>query len=199
LKLKNIIAAAVLAAGACAQAQTTPASAPAAVSPAKKELVQKIVRLHQPGIDALARQIVEQPAFQLAQQAQAVMQQRVAGDKREALGRELQADLKKYVDETLPAVRERVSRVVPGVLSKLLEERYAEDELKTLLAWLESPVSQKYQQMLPEIQRVSFDKLRPEVSPLIEPKARALQQTISGRLGLPASAPASNASAPKKK
>jgi hypothetical protein len=194
-----------LLAGTAAHAQASAASAAAPSSPAKKELVQRVVRLQQPGIDGLARQLVEQPAAQMAQQAQMALQQRIAPDKREAVGRELQGDIKKYVDETTPVVRERVSKVVPPVLATMFDEKFTEDELKTLAVWLESPVSHKFQQALGEVQRTVLEKVAPEVSPLIEPKAKALQQSMISRLGLQqpgqaGSAPATAAaSAPKKK
>jgi hypothetical protein len=192
-------------AGTAAHAQASAASAAAPSSPAKKELVQRVVRLQQPGIDGLARQLVEQPAAQMAQQAQMALQQKIAPDKREAVGRELQGDIKKYVDETTPVVRERVSKVVPPVLATMFDEKFTEDELKTLAAWLESPVSHKFQQALGEVQRSVLEKVAPEVSPLIEPKAKALQQSMISRLGLQqpgqaGSAPATaGTSAPKKK
>ncbi|HET9646536.1 MAG TPA: hypothetical protein VFP68_24955 [Burkholderiaceae bacterium] len=205
LKIVTLVAALPVAlfAGSAAHAQASAASAAAPSSPAKKELVQRVVRLQQPGIDGLARQLVEQPAAQMAQQAQMALQQRIAPDKREAVGRELQADIKKYVDETTPVVRERVSKVVPPVLTTMFEEKFNEDELKTLAAWLESPVSHKFQQALSDVQRAVLEKVGPEVNPLIEPKARALQQSMISRLGLQqpgqAGSAAAGASTPKKK
>ncbi len=198
MKLKSSTLALALAFAVSAYAQSG-ASAPAASSPAKKELVQKVLKLQQQSLDGLAAQMTEQPAMQLAQQAQMALQARVAADKREAVGRELQADLKKYMDETLPIVRERTNKVAPGVMGAMLEERFTEDELKQVVAWLESPVARKYQQMAPDLQRSLMQKLGPEVGPLIEPKARALQQAMGQHLGLQQPAAAAPASAPKKK
>ena len=79
--MKRLIAAALLTSAALAHAQT--ASAPAAPSsPAKKELVQKLMVLQQPGIENLARTLVEQPALQLMQAAGRTLQQQIAPDRK---------------------------------------------------------------------------------------------------------------------
>ena len=46
--------------------------------------------------------------------------------------------VRKYVEEATPIVRERAQKAAPGVMGALLDERFTEDELKQLVAWLES-------------------------------------------------------------
>ncbi len=168
----------------------------------KKELVTKVLSLQQPGIEVAARQLAEQPAAQMMQRAAIVMQARVPADKREALAKEIQADAKKYAEEAVPLMRERAVKLAPLTIGPLLEERFTEDELKQLIAVLESPVSRKFQQLGTEMQRSLGDKLVTETRPLLEPKLKALEQSISKRLSASvgagaASAPAA-ASPPKK-
>ncbi len=161
-------------------------------SPAKKELIAKVISLQQGGIDGIARSLVEQPAMALMQQAGMILQTRVAPEKREALAKEIQADVRKYVEEATPIVRERAQKAAPGVMGALLDERFTEDELKQLVAWLESPVVRRYQQMTPDIQKGMSEKLVADTRAAVEPKLQALDRNISTRLGVqpPASAPA---------
>jgi len=202
LKLKSLTLALALALPFAVSAQQ--ASAPAPSSPAKKELVQKVLKLQQPGIEAMAQKLAEEPVAQLAPQADMALQTKVPADKREAVMKDVQADIKKYLDEAVPLVRDRASKLAPTVIGPMLEERFTEDELKQLAGWLESPVVRKYQQLIPEIQKGMVEKLAADVRPTIEPKARAMQQAMAGHLGLQqggaAAAPAKPAaSAPKKK
>jgi hypothetical protein len=203
LKLKSLTLALALALPLAVSAQQ--ASAPAPSSPAKKELVQKVIKLQQPGIEAMAQKLAEEPVAQLAPQADMALQTKVPADKREAVMKDVQADIKKYLDEAVPLVRDRAGKLAPTVIGPMLEERFTEDELKQLAGWLESPVVRKYQQLIPEIQKGLVEKLAADVRPTIEPKARAMQQAMAGHLGLQqggASAPAPAkpaASAPKKK
>ena len=133
--MKRMIVTALLSSAALAHAQLA-ASAPPA-SPAKKELVQKLMVLQQPGIENLARTLVEQPAVQMMQEAGRALRQ-VAPEKREALGKTIEADVKKYVEESVPLVRDRALKLAPSTIGASLEEKFNEDELRQLVAWLRS-------------------------------------------------------------
>lgn len=182
-----------------AQAQTpattapAAAAAPAAVSPAKKELVQKILRLQQAGFDGISRGVVERPASQLMQAAGQALQTQVPPEKREAAGKSIETDVKKFVEESVPILRERANKLVPSTFGTAMEEKFTEDELKQFLAWTESPVNKKFQQTLPEVQNAFVQKLVAEASPLLDPKLQALQQKIRATLTTAAAAPAAGA------
>jgi hypothetical protein len=188
-------------AGAClaASAQTQPAAS----SPAKKDLVARILKVQQPGIEMLARQLAEEPAARLLAQAGQVLPQKIAADKREAVAKEIEADARKYVDEAVPVARASALKLAPSTIGALLEEKFTEDELKQILATLESPVFTRFQQLSPDMQKVLTEKLVTESRPAIEPKVRALEASITKRLGLtataaaPAAAGAAPAAAPR--
>ncbi len=191
MKIRYLLGALLLCAGSLAQAQGTS-------SPAKKELVQKLLALQQPGIEGAARNIVERPAAQMMQEAGRVLQTQVPADKREAIGKTIEADAKKYVDEAFPPVRDRALKLAPTTLGAALEEKFTEDELKQLIAWFESPVNKKFQQASGEMQSNFMQKLVAEARPVLEPKLQALEQKVRAALGVPAAgAPAEGAAAPK--
>lgn len=161
---------------------------------AKKDLVAKIMQLQQPGLEALARQLVEQPAMQLMQQAGGALQ-RLPAERREAVAADVQADARKYVEETFPAVREKALKLGPQMIAPALEERFTEDELKQIIATMESPVLKRFQGTLSEFQRGITEKTVAESRSVVEPKLRAFQEATAKRLGIPVpgAAPASGA------
>ena len=189
---KPLLTAAFIAAAFAAptQAQTPPANG-------KKELVARVLLLQQPGIEAMARGLAEQPAMQIMQQAGQALQ-RMPAERREAVARDIEADLRKYAEEAVPIVSARAVKLAPGTIGPLLEERFSEDELRQVIAMLESPVIRKFQGMAGDMQKALTEKLVGETKPDIEPKVRAMQQTVAKRLGLPAQ-PASAPAAPAKK
>ena len=199
--MKRLFVTALLASAAIAHAQTA-ASAAASASLAKKELVQKLLVLQQPGIEGMARNMVEQPALRMLQAAGQVLQQ-VPAEKREATGKAIETDIKKYVDDATPIVRDRAVKLAPSTIGATLEEKFSEDELRQLIAWLESPVNKKYAQLGPEMQSNFTQKLVADARPMIEPRLQALDTKVRASLGVPAAssaptAPAAKASAPKK-
>jgi len=202
--MKKLMIAALLSSAALAGAQTPAASAPS--SPAKKELVQKLLVLQQPGIEQVARGLVERPALQMMQEASLVLQRQIAPDKREAIGKQVEADVKKYVEEATPLVRERAVKLAPSTIGPILEEKFSEDELRQLISWLESPINKKYAQIGPEMQTAFVQKLVLDARPVVDPKLQALDGKVRSTLGLPPAGaaasgaqPARPASAPKGK
>ena len=201
--MKRMIVAALLSGAALAQAQTTAAPATPS-SPAKKELVQKFLVLQQPGIENVARGLVERPVGQIAQGVGGALQQ-MPPEKREAAAKAIDADIKKYIEESFPIVRDRAIKLAPSTVGATMEEKFSEDELKQLIAWFESPVNKKYTQVSGEMQGNFTQKLVTEVGPLIDPKVQALLAKVRTTLGVPAptapasGAPAKAAVAPAKK
>lgn len=153
-----------------------------AQTPASKEaLVAKILELQRPGIEALARALTEQPALQMMQRARPELQ-RIPPEKREATARAVEADVRKYIEEAYPIVRERAVALAPTTIGVLLAERFSEDELRQVIAVLESPTNRKYMSMAPELQRNIGEKLIAETRGSVEPKARELEQALNKHL-----------------
>ena len=171
------------------------ATMPAALaqsSPAKKDLVARILKVQQPGIEAMARGLVEQPAMELMGNASNALPVRVAKEKQEAVGREIQADVQKYVEDAFPYVRDRAVKLAPTTIGPLLEERFTEDELKQIVSIMESPVYTKFQRMGDDMQKTLVDKVVADTRGTVEPKVRTLEQTVAKRLGV-TSAPGAGA------
>jgi hypothetical protein len=180
-RLSSICAGALVLAGVFASPAVF---AQAASSPAKKELVARIVKLQQPGIEAMAHGLVQQPALELLDGASNALAARIPKDKQEAVARDIQADATKYVEETAPVVAQRAVALAPSTIGALVEQRFTEDELKQIVSIIESPVYGKFQQMGDEMQKALIDKLVQDTKPTVEPKVRALDASIAKRLGV---------------
>jgi len=181
--MKTWVAVALLAAASLAHAQS------------KKELVAKVLQLQRPGIEQMARQITEAPVLQMLQEARMLLVTRVPPDKREAIAKTVEDEARKYADEATPLIRDRAVALAPSTIGAVLEEKFTEDELKRLIAWLESPVNKKYQQFQPEMSNSLGQKLTADLAPSFDPKLAALRQRIQAAFGATAaSAPARPAS-----
>ena len=172
-------------------------------SPAKKALIDKIVALQQQGLaDGLAANIIQGPLSQLTQAGRGALQQ-VPAEKREATAKARDADLKKFVEENVPYLKDKISKAVPTTASALLDERFNEDELKQILVWAESPVSQKFGLASVELQKAVAQKVMTEAGPTLDGRFKTLQANLAKQLGIqpqPAAAAAKPAAsaAPKK-
>ena len=160
---------ALLAGSALVQAQT---------SPAKKELVAKLLQMQRAGIEAMTRSLVERPAVQITQEAGQIARTQVAEDKRAALGKRIETRVRNYIDDAAPILRDRAFALAPTTLGATMEEKFSEDELRQLIAWLDSPLNKKYSQVAQEMQNDFMRKLLADAGPAIEPKLQALNQDI---------------------
>jgi hypothetical protein len=179
-------------------ALTLAVCASSAHAQSKKELVNRILTLQQPSVEALGRTLAERPALELAAEARQFIG-KVPEDKREAVVKAIDADLKKYADEAVPLVRDKAIALSPTVLGAELETNFNEAELKQLINWFESPVIRRYNQLVPGVQQALTERLVNETRTQIEPKVRALQASMAKHLGLPppgSTPPSGGAAAP---
>ena len=189
-----------LAAATIAVALATVANVATAQSNAKKALVQRVLQAQQAEIESIAHTVIERPVAMMMQQAGRAIQASPA-DKREALGRAVDAETRKYIDEAYPLVRERALKIAPSTIGTILETRMSEEELTQLVAWLESPVARKYQQLGDDMRNAFIEKLLAESQPVVDPKLQALDarlRTIFGVARPPGAAGSSPAAPPSR-
>ena len=144
----------------------------------KKEQVQKVLSVQQPALEDMARGVAEQPARQLAGGARNILVQAVPEDKREATAKQVDAEIKKYLDSAIPAVRASAIKLAPTAIGPILEERFTEDELKQLVVMLESPILKRYQAALPEMSNALLEKVVEDARPAVNPKLQAAEGNI---------------------
>ncbi len=172
----------------------------AAMAQDKATLIKQFIEIQRPGIESLARGLIEQSSAPIAQAGSQYLQTQVPEAKRESAAKAADAELKKYFDESYPLVRDKAVQIAPGALTPILEQNFTEDELKQLLAWINSPLSKKYQELNPKMQTALTEKLVTETRATIEPKMRALDTNVAKALGAPTDgAAAAPAKAPAAK
>ena len=183
-------------------AQSTPATAPAAAaapSPAKKELIQRVLKLQQGGIERLATAMTEEPAVLLADRASEIIAAKVPKDRQETVAKEVQSELQKYLKDTVPLVRRSAQQLAPATIGAVLESKFNEDELREIVAMLESPAYGKYQQLSGEMQQSLQARLVSDTRATVEPRVQALEKTLGERLTAATSAAAATPAKPAAK
>lgn len=153
----------------------------AAFAQSKKELVAKVLQLQQGGIEMLGNSLAADTANRMLAGAGSQLG-RVPADKREALAKDLQAEVRKFLEELAPMLRQASVKLAPASLGAAYEEKFSEDELKTILAWLESPVSKKYQQIGMEQEQALRQKVVAESKAQVEPKLKALEKALVAKI-----------------
>jgi len=164
----------------------TLATSSLAMAQDKAALIKQFLELQRPGVEALARGLVEESSMPVARAGAGYLQTQVPEAKREAAGKAADAELKKYFDSAYPIVRDRAVQVAPTALTPVLEQNFSEEELRQLVAWINSPVSKKYQDVNPQLQAALAEKVVADTRTSIEPKLEQLDKAVAKALGAPA-------------
>jgi uncharacterized protein len=149
-------------------------------TPAKQELVQRVLQLWQ--LDSIGQNMLSEPVTEAVGQARAMLQGRAPVEKRDVAMREIAADAKKFIEDTSPMVRTSAQKLIPTTVAPMLAEKFTEDELRQIIAILESPVKKKFESMVPDMQKALGEKLAADTRPAIDPRLEDLRQRIGMRL-----------------
>ena len=126
----------------------------------------------------LARTLTEQPARQVAMLSRQVIGQAVPADKQEATLKQVDAELKKYMEGALPVAKASANKAGKAALAEQLDKNFTEAELKDLVTILESPVLKKYQGLMPELTSALAEKVAADARPSIAPKVQATEAAV---------------------
>lgn len=158
----------------------------------KKELAAKVAQAQTAEAEALARMLAGQ-SLQGPLQSVTRALQSVPQDKRDALVKEVEGELRKSGQEIETELLQRVRKLAPSAYASVLEEKMTEDELKQTLAWLESSAYRKQRVISPEIQNTLAQKLVADARPSVDAKLKSLDEKLRKSFGMPP-APAASAS-----
>ena len=190
-KLTITLALAGLALGTALQAQT---------NDAKTELAAKVVKLQQgPELDRLIAQLAGSTTQELIATWGPKMEANVSKANQQKASEALNAELKKYSDDTNQLITKQVAKVSTDVLVPAYAERFTLEELQQIAAFFESPAVQKYQASSPELGNAFIQKLIDASRADVLVRAKQFDVAAQKIVGGPAPALAPKASQPSKK
>lgn len=188
-KLISTLAFASLALSTGLHAQTTDA---------KTELAAKVVKLQQgPELDRLIAQLAGSTTQELIASWGPRLETNVAKANQQKASEALNAELKKYSDDTNQLIAKQVSKVSTDVLVPAYAERFTLEELQQIAAFFESPAIKKYQANSPELGNMFVQKLIDASRADVLARAKQFDAAALKIVGGPATAP--KASPPAKK
>lgn len=168
-------------AAAPAPAPVTMVAAPNAAIPASKQpLVDRVLALWH--VENVAIQMVQRPAADALEQAHIALQGRVTGAKQDATMKQIAVDVQKYIDEATPIARDNATRIKASTLGPLLAQNFSEEELRQLIALLESPVKSKFEQLVPQMERAYGQRIAETSRAAIDPKLKAMTESVGTKL-----------------
>lgn len=192
--MKKIALTLALAALSCVT--TLHAQTPA--SDSKTEWAAKVVALQQgPELDRLVAQLAGSTTQELIATWGPKLESNVPKAKQQKASEDLNAELKKYADDTSQLIGKQVKKVSADVLVPAYVERFTLDELKQIAGFFESPAIKKYQSSSQELGNAFIQKLVEASRADVVARARQFDDAALKIVGQEAAAP--KAGKPAKK
>ena len=181
-----------------ALAGLTDRAAIAQTASSKTELAAKVVSLQQgPELERLVAQLAGSTTQQLIANWGPKLETNVPKARQEKASEELNAELKKYADDTVQLINKQVKKVSADVLVPAYAERFTQEELQQIAAFFDSPVIKKYQAAAPELGNAFVQKLVEVTRPDVVARARQFDDAALKIVGNSPSLPSSESKSGK--
>lgn len=150
------------------------------VSAEKQKLIDKILTLWHP--EDVPVMMVQRRATEAMNQSRIALQGKVTAEKRDATMRDIATDVQKYVDDVTPIAKDSARRQIPATVVPMLVQNFSEEELKQIVALLESPIKKKFEQFIPQAEKALGTKVAEETHVAIEDKGKTMTQAVGLKL-----------------
>lgn len=163
-------------------AATAVASAPVAVaiSPEKAKLIQRVLELWH--VENVGVVMLENPVSESLRQSRSLLQGRVSEQTQQVAMKDITQDAKTFFDDATPIVQASAKKLIPSTVVPLLAEKFSEEELRQIIAMLDSPVKNKFEAAAPEIEKALGQKIATDTGATINPKLQDLTKQIGERM-----------------
>jgi hypothetical protein len=183
-----LAAALVASSGAHAQAAKPAAPAPAATpAPAapidaeKQKQIDRILAVLHPENGVL--QAVQQQGVKAMQQSSIALQtNQVPQERKEKALKDIQVDVQKYIDTTMPVAVASAKKYSAPISAPILAANFSTDELRQLAVILESPLRDKLEKIMPQLQEAVGQKVSADIGPQVNKNVQAMTEAVSSKL-----------------
>ena len=180
--------AATLAASPAVHAQAAKPAAPAATpAPAapidaeKQKQIDRILAVLHPENGVL--QAVQQQGVKAMQQSSIALQtNQVPQERKDKALKEIQADVQKYIDTTMPVAVASAKKFSGPVSAPILAANFSTDELRQLAVILESPLRDKLEKIMPQLQDAVGQKVSADIGPTVNKNGQVMMDAVSSKL-----------------
>lgn len=157
------------------------ARAQPAIDAEKQALIDRVLALWHP--ETIAIVMVQRPATQAMEKSAIAMQTaHVPKEKMDKTLKDIAVDVQKYVDSATPVAKASAKKNVGPAVAPLLAQNFSADELRQLVAMLESPVKGKFEKIVPQMETAIGQRVQAEIGPEIDKQIQAMTQAVGTKL-----------------
>jgi hypothetical protein len=185
----HLAVAAALATAFAAHAQAAaPAAAPAnlpAPDAEKQKVIDRILLAFHPENGIL--QVVQRQGLDAMQQSNiALSTAHVSAEHKEKAMKDIGTDVQKYIDTTMPVAIASAKKNTNPAVGPILAQNFTADELRQIAALLESPLKQKFERLVPQMETAVAQKVQADISPQVNANVKTMTEAVGTKLRIAA-------------
>lgn len=181
LALAAALALSTTAHAATASAPAAAATPPVAIDAEKQKQIDRILAILHPENGVL--QAVQEQAARAMQQSNVALQNaQVPQERGEKALKDIQTDVQKYIDTTMPVAVASAKKFATPTSAPILAAAFTTDELRQLATMLESPLRERLDKVLPQMQNAVGQKVSADIGPTVSKNAHTMGEAITGKL-----------------
>ena len=147
----------------------------------KQKLIDRILVLFHPENDVL--QAVQAPGVKAMQQSSVALQTaQVPQERKDKTMKDIGADVQKYIDTTMPVAVASARKFTEPAVAPLLAQNFTTEELRQVVAMLESPVKAKFEKLVPQMESAVGQKVQADIGPQVNKNIQAMTEAVGTKL-----------------
>ena len=171
-----------------------------AQSDAKRALAVKLAQIQaKADSSALASQLTDTAVAPVLANWSQRLDQTVPPARQKEVREKLDVELKKYAESTYKTVEAQTAKAAEAALVPIFMEKLSEDELKTIITYLESPVSSKFQSLGAEATNAWAKRVVDATKTSVESGAKSFDAAANRIVSAAAGNGSASSAAPAKK
>ncbi len=185
--LTHLAVAAALATALAAHAQgAAPAAAPLPAPDAEKQkVIDRILAAFHPENGIL--QVVQRQGLDAMQQSNiALTTAHVSAEHKEKAMKDIGTDVQKYIDTTMPVAIASAKKNTNAAVGPILAQNFTAEELRQIAALLESPLKQKFEKLVPQMETAVAQKVQADISPQVNANVKVMTEAVGTKLRIAA-------------
>jgi len=180
-------AVAALAMTFAAHAQTAASAAAPLPAPdaEKQKVIDRILVAFHPENGIL--QAVQRQGVDAMQQSNIALQTaHVPTERKDKTLKDISTDVQKYIDTTMPAAIASTKKNTNPAVGPILAQNFTADELRQIAAMLESPLKQRFEKLVPQMETAVAQKVQADISPLVNANVKTMTEAVGTKLRIAA-------------
>jgi hypothetical protein len=118
----------------------------------------------------------------MQQSSIALQTAQVPQERKDKTMKDIGTDVQKYIDTTMPMAIASAKKATGPAVAPILAQNFSSEELRQLIALLESPIKDKFEKLVPQMENAVGQKVTAEIAPQVNKNVQVMTEAVGTKL-----------------